>query len=401
MNLLRLSASYIRQSGLASALNLMLLMLGVGTIALLLILGRELESRLTRDAQGVDLIVGAKGSPLQLVLAGVFHVDTPTGNIPLNEALRLRRDPRVAKLIPVSLGDSFSGFRIVGTEPELVAHYGASLAGGRMWMAPFEAVVGADVAARSGLALGIFFAGAHGLGAGGGEHAEPYRVVGILRPTGRVVDRLVLTGLESVWEAHEHHGKEGSDESGAAHSDNEREVTLALVTYRSPLSAVSLPREINAQTNMQAASPAFEAARLFNVFGFGVDILRAFAFLLVVAAALGIFVALYRAMDERQYDIAIMRMLGASRVRVCGALLLESVLLAAIGALGGLLAGHFAMSQIGAIAPDAAPLAAAAWRFLPQEGWIVALAIGSAILAALIPAWRAYRIDVAAVLAKG
>ena len=82
MNLLRLSASYIRQSGLASALNLVLLILGVGTIALLLILGRELESRLTRDAQGIDLVVGAKGSPLQLVLAGVFHVDTPTGNIP-------------------------------------------------------------------------------------------------------------------------------------------------------------------------------------------------------------------------------------------------------------------------------------------------------------------------------
>src|SRR6059058_1849148 len=144
MSLLRLSASYIRQSGLASALNLVLLILGVGTIALLLILGRELESRLTRDAQGIDLVVGAKGSPLQLVLAGVFHVDTPTGNIPLNQALRLRHDPRVAKLIPVSLGDSFSGFRIVGTEPELVDHYGASLAGGRLWTEPFEAVVGAD-----------------------------------------------------------------------------------------------------------------------------------------------------------------------------------------------------------------------------------------------------------------
>jgi putative ABC transport system permease protein len=401
MNLFRLSVSYIRQSGLATALNLLLLMLGVGTIVLLLILSRELESRLMRDAQGVDLVVGAKGSPLQLVLAGVFHVDTPTGNIPLAEALRLRSDPRVAQLIPISLGDSFGGFRIVGTEPELIAHYGAALAAGRLWSAPFDAVIGADVAAKSGLDVGGTFAGVHGLGGGGGEHAEPYRVVGILRSTGRVVDRLILTGLASVWEAHAHHEKENHDTAGAHTDDDEREVTLALIKYRSPLATVGLPREINAQTNLQAASPAFEAARLFSVFGLGVDILRAFALLLVVAAALGIFVALYRAMDERQYDIAIMRMLGASRARVCGALLLESVLLASAGALLGLLLGHFAVSQIGVMSPNAAPLASAAWRLLPQEAWIIVLAIASGILAALIPAWRAYRIDVAAVLAKG
>ena len=148
MNLFRLSASYIRQSGLATALNLLLLILGVGTISLLLILGHELESRLTRDAQGIDLVVGAKGSPLQLILAGVFHVDTPTGNIPLDEALRLRNDPRVAQLIPISLGDSYSGFRIVGTEPELIAHYGAVLAAGRLWSAPFDAVIGEAQADR-------------------------------------------------------------------------------------------------------------------------------------------------------------------------------------------------------------------------------------------------------------
>ena len=105
MNLFRLSASYIRRSGLATALNLLLLILGVGTIALLLILGHELESRLTRDAQGIDLVVGAKGSPLQLILAGVFHVDTPTGNIPLDEALRLRNQEVGASSLTVRSGD--------------------------------------------------------------------------------------------------------------------------------------------------------------------------------------------------------------------------------------------------------------------------------------------------------
>jgi putative ABC transport system permease protein len=400
MNLLRLSASYIRRSGLATVLNLLLLTLGVATISLLLILSHELETRLTRDARGIDLVVGAKGSPLQLILSGVFHVDVPTGNIPLDEALELRRDSRVAELIPLGLGDSYAGFRIVGTEPTFVPRYGATFASGRLWNVPFEAVVGSDVAARTGLGIGNEFAGVHGTGSGGSEHAERYRVVGILRPSGSVIDRLVLTGLASVWEVHEHHGATVADAQKNA-AEKPREITLALIRYRSPLDAVSLPREINARTSMQAASPAFEAARLFSVFGFGFEVLRGFALVMILAAALGIFVALYRAMDERQYDVAIMRMLGASRARVCGALLLESLLLAAGGAVLGLLLGHLAASAIPLIVPEAAALSGAALRVLPQEAWIVALALGSGILAALIPAWRAYRLDVASVLAKG
>ena len=401
MNLVRLSASYIRRSGLATALNVVLLMLGVATIALLLIVAHELEMRLTRDARGIDLVVGAKGSPLQLILSGVFHVDVPTGNIPLEEALKLRHDPRVAELIPVALGDGYAGFRIVGTEPAFVTHYGATLAAGRLWKAPLEAVLGADVAATTSLGIDAEFAGVHGLGGGGGEHAEHYRVVGILQPRGSVIDRLVLTDVASVWEVHEHHGSAPNASAHSADGDEAREITLALIRFRSPLDAVSLPREINGRTNMQAASPAFESARLFSVFGFGVEILRGFALVMIIAAALGIFVALYRAMDERQYDVAIMRMLGASRARVCGALLLESLLLAGSGALLGLLLGHLAASRIAVLVPGAAALGGAAWRLLPQEAWIVALALGSGILAALIPAWRAYRLDVAAVLAKG
>ena len=166
MNLVRLSASYIRRSGLATALNVVLLMLGVA---------HEHEMRLTRDERGIDLVLGAKGSPLQLVLSGVFHVDVPTGNIPLEEALKLRHDPRVAELIPVALGDGYAGFRIVGTEPAFVTHYGATLAAGRLWKAPLEAVLGADVAATTSLGIDAEFAGVHGLGGGGGEHAEHYR----------------------------------------------------------------------------------------------------------------------------------------------------------------------------------------------------------------------------------
>ena len=411
MNLVRVAYAYARHSPLATLLNLLLLTLGVATITMLLLLTTALDERLKRDAAGIDLVVGAKGSPLQLVLAGVYHVDVPPGNIPLGEVERLRADPLIAQVVPIAMGDSYRGFHIVGTEPAFVGLYGARVATGRLWSAPLEAVLGAEVARRSGLAPGAEFAGSHGLVEGGEVHAHnPYRVVGILAPTDTVIDRLVLTGVDSVWKVHEHeeqeeHAKEAVGADGARTEQPAvapaREVTMALIRYATPLAAASLPRQINAAMALQSASPAYESARLFTVFGVGTDVIRGFALFLIAAAALGMFIALYQAMDARQYDLAIMRTLGASRGKVCGVLLLESLLLAAAGAILGIALGHALVAAIGAWLPAAASLAAGASRVLPDEIGVVALALAGGILAALLPAWRAYRLDVAATLAKG
>ena len=217
MNVLGLAWAYARRRPLATVLNVALLAVGVATITLVILLSRELEDRLAREAAGIDLVVGAKGSPLQIVLAGIYHADVPPGNVPLAAVEALARRPLVRQVIPLALGDSFRGFRIVGTEPAFVAHYGASLAQGRGWTAPMEAVLGSEVARASGLAVGASFAGAHGLAEGGGDHAEVrYRVVGVLAPAGRVIDRLVLTGIDSVWEVHEHHRGEADPGHGAS-----------------------------------------------------------------------------------------------------------------------------------------------------------------------------------------
>jgi len=162
-----------------TALNLTMLSLGLGAMLMIALVSEQLEHQAGRDLAGIDLVVGAKGSPLQLILAGVFHVDTPTGNIPATTQAQLASLPQVASVIPVSLGDSWQGFRIVGTEPSLLALYGAEWAEGRAWQAPLEAVLGADVARRTGAVLGQSFVGIHGLGGGGEAHGEtPYRVVG-------------------------------------------------------------------------------------------------------------------------------------------------------------------------------------------------------------------------------
>jgi putative ABC transport system permease protein len=397
MTVMRLALAYARRRPLSTLLVVVLLAIGVATVTLTLLLSRELADRLTRDAAGIDLVVGAKGSPLQIVLAGVYHVDVPPGNIPLAAVAELRGNPLVREVIPLALGDSFRGFRIVGTEPALVAHYGATLRDGRLWQAPLEAVVGSAVAAATGIGVGGEFAGAHGLAEGGGEHGDArFRVTGVLAPTGTVLDRLVLTALDSVWAVHEHHRDAPHDEHEA---EPEREVTLALVRYASPLAAATLPRAIDRNTALVAASPAYDTARLMTVFGAGLDLIRAFALLLVAASGLMLFVALAQALEDRRYDLAILRALGASRRKVAAVLLLESFALTLAGTAAGIALAHAAALGIGLVVPEAAPLAAAARRWVTEEWAVVALALGAGILAALWPAWRAMRVDVAATLA--
>jgi len=232
--------------------------------------------------------------------------------------------------------------------------------------------------------------------AGGHSHqSRPYRVVGVLTPTGTVLDRLILTSLESVWTLHgedeppvrtsglgreaehelhqeykaghthsedqkaEHVHKEDHhqhDHAEPGHPDTEREITAMLIRYRSPLAAMTLPREVNANGSLQAAAPAMEISRILQLVGVGIDGLKAFSWVLVLTAALSVFAALYGSLRARRGDLAMLRCLGATRWELLWVLLMEGLLLSAFG-IGG--------------------------------------------IAAAIPAVQAYRTDVARTLAEG
>ena len=395
-----LAWTYLWARPLVTVLNLLLLSLGLGAVTFVILASEQIDHGLRRDLAGIDLVVGAKGSPLQIMLSGIYHLDVPTGNIPLAAVKQVAAHPLVAQAVPLSLGDSVRGHRIVGTTPDYPALYGGALAQGRWWTPgtqALEVVLGAQAARDLGYALGSRFVGTHGLGGGGEEHGEtPYVVVGVLQPTQSVLDRLVLTATESVWTVHEHATAEDAEDLAVL--AEEREVTMLLVTYRSPLAAVSVPRWINGIDGLQSASPALESARLLRMVGVGVDVLRGFGIVLLLASGLSVFVALFHAVREREGDLAMMRMLGAPPRRVGALVALEAVWLALLGAVLGLALGHAFAALLGqALAAEQSLTITGGW-WSPDEAAVPVLALGLALLACALPVWRAYRLDVTTLL---
>lgn len=408
MNVLFLVWRYLVARPLNTVLNVLLLSMGVAVITTIIIVNRQLGEKINENTTGIDLVVGAKGSPLQLILCNIFHIDFPTGNISLREAERLAKHRLVRRAIPLALGDSYRNFRIVGTDTSYTGLYGGELASGNWWHDEMEVVAGASVAAALNLAVGNTFASAHGLTEEGSAHEDtPYRVVGILKPTGKVIDNLLFTDITSVWHthAHEDHEEDGAptDPSPLVKSinagDSTKEITSLLLKYRNPIAAIQLPRMINSNTNMQAASPAFETARLFTILGVGIDMLVGMASVIILISALSIFIALYNSLKDRRYDLAIMRSMGATRLRLFDSVIIEGATLAFMGSILGILTGHAVVRLLVAASEEGMRSGLTAWVFYGEEAWLLAGSLLLGFVCSVIPAVQAYRTDIHHVLA--
>lgn len=435
MNLFKISWKYLTFRPLSTGLNVFLLALGLAIITVLLLIQDQFEKKMNQDAAGIDLVVGAKGSPLQLILSSVYHVDFPTGNIKMEDAQKLTRNRLVKKIIPLALGDNYQGFRIVGTNHDYLELYAAEFAEGKPFELPFEVVIGSEIAEKLKLKLGDEFTSSHGISVGSHDHDEHnFVVAGVLMPRGNVVDRLILTSIESVWYSHDEgveiveegtesdslpsgdlqneddHIEGASDDHAKFHSpiektgfplsDQDREVTTLLLQYRNPIAAVQLPRMINSGTSMQAASPSFEMSRLFELLGVGISLLQGLAFVLIVIAGLGIFIALYNSLKERKYDLAILRAIGASRGQLLTLIFLEGIMLTFLGAVLGIALGHIFLWLLVNSSDQNVVSAIQPWIFLKEELWIVAYALTVGVVASIIPAWSAYQTSIAKQLTK-
>jgi putative ABC transport system permease protein len=407
MSPLKISWKSLWSKPLSSALNMMLIAFGTGILTILLLASNQIAQKLDNNSKDIDLVVGAKGSPLQLILSSIYYIDFPTGNIPLKEAKELSRSPFVKRAVPLALGDNYNGIRIVGTDSNFVAIYKLKVQSGKLWAQDFETTIGASVAESQQLKVGDTFYGAHGLTSNSDVHkSHQYTVSGILAPQGNVTDNLILTNIASVWkmhddheegEAHEH--KEGESHHEKEHAEEGKELTSLLIQYRSPMSVAIFPRMVNETTNMQAASPAQESTRLFSLIGVGVETLQWFAVLIMLIAAISVFVNLYNSLKERKYDLAIMRTLGASRGKLFLIVIAEGIILTLAGTLIGIALGHLALQFIGNY-QESSQARLTGLVFLKDEIYLFVAGLAIGIFAAIIPAVQAYRSNISRILSK-
>lgn len=334
MNIYKLSFRNIIAKPLNSFLNLLMIGLSVALISFSFHLKDFFSEKLNKSTGSIDMVIGAKGSPLQLILSSVLHIDAPTGNIDYKEALKVARNPLIEKAIPLSYGDNYKGYRIVGSTPDIKGLYNAELDSGSDIKNSMEVVFGAVAASNLNIKTGDSIVSSHGLLDNdlNNEHEdEKIKVVGVLKTTHTVLDNLILTSLETIWELHEH--EEHHDDT----HDEEKEITALLVKFRNPMAMVQLPRRINENTNMQAALTTYELQRLFNLTGVGLKAISMIAVAILVLSVFSIFISLYRLVKERRYELALMRVYGAGNVQLLLVVLLESFLLGMTGFLAGIL----------------------------------------------------------------
>lgn len=436
--------SSLKSRGLNSLLSVFLTAFGVMLALIVIQFGNHIQNRLSADGQGIDIVVGAKGSPLQLVTSSVYHIDIPTGNIPYKDAQKWMKHPHVKTAIPLALGDNWRGYRIVGTTRAYMDHYNAALADGRIWGKAFEAVAGS----ATNLKTGDEFAGAHGLSSGGHQHDEEnYKITGVMEPTGTVLDRLILTPLDSVLEIHgletigyedhsdhddhaghdhdsqvqkthdEHEGYSDHDdhnehdhdahanETHDAHEghDHEKaaepEITALLISTKTSIANINLPRSINRETTLQAANPALEMTRLSSMLGLGSQSFAALSATLIIIASLSIFAGLAGSLENRMGDLAVLRAIGYSKRRVFKIITMEGMVIVTSGLVLGLVMG---LSGFAFFTRIITPLQAsgAAISFTSDFILVISAVLLAGLIAAMLPALRASRVDVAKQLSR-
>ena len=370
-----------------------------------------------RTISGIDLIVGARGGPVQLLLYSVFHMGDATNNMAWQSLQQIAALPQVDWVVPVSLGDSHRGFRVVGTTSDFFARYRyaqdesiAFAAGRRFAAAPegiFEAVVGAEVAARFGYVAGQHIVLSHGSGGGVSfsDHADkPFTIVGVLKRSGTPVDRSVLVSLEAIeaihvdWQAGAPiPGVHIAPEQVRKFDISPKTVTAAFIGLKNRVTVFRVQRQINtfAAEPLTAILPGATLQELWSLIGVAEQALLAVSALVVVVGLAGLVAVMVASLGERRRELAILRALGAGPRQILALLMLESMVLALAGIFLGLAVVSIATAAL-------SPWLAAEYGLHVSNSWpsmtelsLLGAVFAASVLASLVPGVRAYRYSVA------
>ena len=443
MTILHLSWKNIIAKPLNTIMSVLLFALSTGLVTFLILFNQQFKNGLENNLAGIDLVIGAKGSPLQLILNSMYHIDAPTGNIPVSEAAPFLnpKHPLLSGAVPLSLGDSYGAFRIAGTTPSIFRCYGATKVEGEIYKRDFDVVAGSDVAEKLHLHTGDHFYSTHGLEDNpdlAHDHGAPFVVRGILLPTGTVLDQLILTNPQTIWKVHEHdttstasgsvqHEDYNHPDTGHGHSvmpvvtmdtseiqqltdsilvalraQPEKEITSILLRFknRTNIQSLNFLRNINANTGLMAASPAMEINRLYAMMGSGTEALRYIAILIAVVAAISIFISLYTSLQERRYEMALMRVSGAGPRVLLKMIIGEGLWIAVLGLSLGFIIGHWGMSFAGGILEHGYKYRFTGLLWVWEECYVIIGGLMISLLASVVPAIQGSRTDIHRTLAE-
>ncbi|MDA8715303.1 FtsX-like permease family protein [Flavobacteriales bacterium] len=471
MNAVKLSWKNIRYRPWRSGLAVLLMASGLSIVIVLVLTQSQIDEKFKNNLAEIDLVVGAKGSPLQLVLSSVYHIDNPTGNIHEDSCEFIKNHPFVASTIPVCIGDNFRTYRIVGTTDEYLKMYGAQLKTGVVWNKPMQLVVGANVYEKypNKLKVGKRITGGHGIGNDLLEehnHAHdgtPYEIVGVLKPTGKVLDNMLLCDYRSTWIVHSGHDSgasfdlkskidvdtsnvelqddsnqdsaaisadtlvaEHTAEAHAGHDHSEhnhghhdhaepvlnvdsvlktipnsnREITALLVKYKNMRAQMFIPNVVNKNSSLIAADPDIERDRMLKLVDSGIQTANLMGYFVLIISAISVFIALFSSLKDRGYEIALIRVQGASRLKVFAMILGEGLLLSVLGYIFAILISHVGMWVVSGILETNYHYAFNPWAFSIMEVYLLGTALLIGLISALLPAMKAYKTDISTTLSK-
>jgi len=311
----------------------------------------------------------------------------------------------------------------VGTTPQYPELYEVSLKEGRMWSRSLEVVLGSTVADVHQLKIGDTFYGTHGLVEGGHVHDDyAYEVVGILEPSYSTMDQLILTNSHSVWKVHNHetidddhdhancdHDHDHHDHANCDHDHSEEVelsisedlsipddamITALLVKFKSPVGFIQLPRKVNETTSLQAAVPALEISRLTSLLGFGVKTINGIAYIIIIVSGLSIFISLYNSLKKRRYELALMRVHGASKWQLVKLVLQEGMTLSLLGAIFGVLISRLTLFFMTFLMEQKYAVSSFQFNLINEELWLFPIALFIGLAASLIPTIQTYNINI-------
>ncbi len=399
MNSLWLAWKNIRYRALSSWISIVLFTFGVGITLMIFAVNKQIIGKFEKNLAGIDMILGAKGSPLQMVLCNMYHIDAPTGNIPVKEVTAFLKPghPLVELAVPLSLGDNYQNFRIVGTDDRFLELYKLQIDDGESALDIYDVLIGPQVASTLGLSIGDTFYSGHGLQHDDGmahDHGSPFTVSGILEQSNSVADQLIIATTASVWDVHHH------DESSPHHDIDsfsildhpDEEITSVLLRFKNNnTQTLNLLRNINDNTNLMAASPPIEVQRVFSLLGFGFDLIQLLGFGILFISGLSVFLSLLNSLKDRVKELALQKMLGSSRGYIFSQIVWEGALIGFFGSVLGIIVAWLLSEVVFSRLLDQYHYHFDFSGLSPQIGFAIGGCMVLGIISALYPAIKATR----------